>query len=51
MLIVEEKDESPTLGQLIREWWAKLWAWLRGQPRREAQADEQDRDPPRSLIL
>lgn len=51
MLILEEKTESATLSQLIREWWTKLWTWLRGQPRSEAQADTQDQDPPKSLIL
>ena len=51
MLILEEKDESPTLGQLIREWWAKLWAWLRRQPQSKIQGAEQDRDSPKSLIL
>lgn len=51
MLILEEKTESPTLNQLIRKWWAKLWAWLRRQSRRETQTYKQDRDSPKSLIL
>ncbi|MGQ9599584.1 MAG: hypothetical protein ACUVWZ_09225 [Anaerolineae bacterium] len=51
MLILEEKAESPTLNQLIRKWWAKLWAWLRRQSRLETLAYKQDQDSPKSLIL
>ena len=53
ILDIEQSNEAPTLDQLVRDWWAKLRAWLRHQPRVEAQTDEDRSKPdhPGSLIL
>ena len=53
ILDIEQSNEAPTLDRLLRDWWAKLWAWLRHQSPLEARADE-DRskaDRSGSLIL
>ena len=50
---VEQNNEAPALHQLLRDWWADLWTWLRGSPAPENPADEtlNDREPSESLIL
>jgi hypothetical protein len=49
----DHTTESPALDRLLREWWAKVWAWLRGQPLLEGQGQEQmdERDSSAGLIL
>jgi hypothetical protein len=53
ILDVEQKTEAPTLDRLLRDWWTRLWAWLRREAlvetRVEESADETDRSG--SLIL
>lgn len=53
ILDIEQSNEAPALDRLLRGWWAKLWAWLRHQPRLESQTDENRNkaDHPGSLIL
>jgi len=53
ILDMEQTNESPTLDRLLRDWWAKLWAWLRRKPLPASQAnnDGNNRDRSGSLIL
>jgi hypothetical protein len=53
ILDIEQTNKAPSLDQLLRGWWAKLWAWLRRQPPPEARADEDGNELDRSgsLIL
>ena len=55
MLILEMeqelRNEALTLDRLLRDWWAKLKAWLRRQPRAEAQADNDTNEIDRSASL
>lgn len=53
ILDVEQNNEAPAMHQLLRDWWADLWTWLRRSAKPETQASEttNDRDHSDSLIL
>lgn len=46
ILDIELTDESPSLDQFLRDWWARLWARLRRRPMppAEAEAETEERD-------
>jgi hypothetical protein len=47
----EPRNEALTLDRLLRNWWAKLKAWLWRQPLAEAQADKDTNGSDRSASL
>jgi hypothetical protein len=47
----EPRNEALTLDRLLRNWWAKLKAWLWRQPLAEAQADKDTNESDRSASL
>jgi hypothetical protein len=53
ILDIELTDESPTLEQFFRNWWARLWARLRRRPLPpvEAETQTEERDRTAGLLL
>ena len=53
ILDTEQKTETPTLSRILRDWWAKLKAWLRRQSLAEDTARDETDGPDHlsSLIL
>ena len=37
---MDNTHEFPTVSQLLQDWAARLWAWLRRQPQPETKRDE-----------
>jgi hypothetical protein len=53
ILDMEETNETSNLDRVLRDWWAKLKAWLLAQPLARDEKDEEtdEQDLPASLIL